>query len=58
MSEHTRRSPYEPEKNDGSERNSRKDPAEVVEAPEPEPTPAVDTLPDDDDFIVEPEDDE
>ena len=53
MSEHTRRSPYEPEKNDGSERNSRKDPAELKEA-----TPAVETLPDDENLIVEPADDD
>ena len=33
MSEHTRRSPYEPEHNDGSERNSRKEPEAT---PEPE----------------------
>ncbi len=31
MSEHQRRSPYEPEKSDGSQRNSRKDPAELRE---------------------------
>lgn len=41
MSEHTRRSPYEPEHNDGSERNSRQEPPEHEvhtggdDAPEP-----------------------
>ena len=29
MSEHTRRSPYEPDENDGSKRNSRQDPADL-----------------------------
>ena len=36
---HTRRSPYEPEKNDGSKRHSRQEPEAAPEAPEPEPVP-------------------